>query len=93
LSGLLSDTADYGPPSDTKKFKPLAGSDLYEFKTHFGLRLICFWDDKGLIVCTHGYVKDGQKAPKSELTKADKIRKDYFRAKEAGELNHAQPKT
>lgn len=77
LGGLLSDTAKHGPPSDEKKFKQLKGTDLYEFKTHFGLRLLCFWHEDS-IICTHGYLKDGQKAPKNELSKAQKLRQQYL---------------
>jgi hypothetical protein len=93
LSGLLSDTVEFGPPEDEKKFKVLAGSDgIYEFKTHFGLRLLCFWDDDGLIICSHGYVKDKQKIPKPELNRAERVKKEYFESKKAGDLNHAEPK-
>ncbi len=93
LSALLSHTSDFGPPADEKKFKVLVGSEkIYEFKTHFGLRLLCFWDDEGLIITSHGYVKDGQKTPKPELQRAERNRQDYFEAKRTGNLNHAEPR-
>jgi mRNA-degrading endonuclease RelE of RelBE toxin-antitoxin system len=93
LSALLQRVAEEGPPHDTDKFKELEGEEgLYEFKTSGGLRLICFWDEGSLIVTTHGYLKDKQKAPKRELERADRIRRDYFAAKQRGELHHAEPR-
>jgi hypothetical protein len=93
LSALLTRVADEGPPNDTDKFKELKGEDgLCEFKTSGGLRLLCFWDEGNLIVTTHGYLKDKQKAPKRELQAAQNKRRDYFAAKTNGELNHAEPR-
>lgn len=94
LSALLQRVANEGPPNDTDKFKELKGEDgLCEFKTSGGLRLLCFWDEGSLIVTTHGYLKDKQKAPKRELEAAQKKRRDYFDAKKNGDLNHAEPRT
>jgi phage-related protein len=92
LSALLTRVASEGPPNDTNKFKELKGEDgLCEFKTSGGLRLLCFWDEGNLIVTTHGYLKDKQKAPKRELERAQKLRSDYFTAKKTGDLHHAEP--
>jgi phage-related protein len=93
LGAVLSETAESGPPQNEKKFKKLPGtSGLYEFKSPQGLRLICFWDAGGVIICTHGYVKDGQKAPKRELDRGQRIMRDYFNAKKNGSLTHVEQK-
>lgn len=93
LSALLTETAKYGPRPYDNKFKDLPGTDgLYEFKTSGGLRLICFKDGGTLIICTHGYLKDGQKAPKREIQRAEKLKHDYFICKKQGTLTHAQTK-
>jgi len=93
LAALLTDTAKNGPPPDETKFKDLPGTDgLYEFKTSGGLRLICFKDDGALIICTHGYLKDGRKLPKREKERAEKLKAIYFLDKKAGTLTHAEPK-
>ncbi len=93
LSALLTETSNYGPPPDDNKFKDLPGTDeLHEFKTSGGLRLICFKDEGALIICTHGYLKDGQKAPKRELDRAEKLKRDYFLCKKQGTLTHGQTK-
>ena len=93
MSALLQRVANDGPPHDAEKFKELKGENgICEFKTSGGLRLLCFWDEGSLIVTTHGYLKDKQKAPKRELERAQQLRRDYFAAKMNGELNHAEPR-
>jgi hypothetical protein len=93
LSALLTWVARNGPPSDSEKYKELKGEDkLCEFKTSGGLRLLCFWDESNLIVTTHGYLKDKQRAPKRELKRAQQLRRDYFADKERGELHHVEPR-
>jgi hypothetical protein len=92
LGAILTDTSENGVPHDERKFKKLKGTDgLHEFKSPDGLRLFCFWDDCGLIICTHGYVKDADKAPKHELRRADRIKREYFAAKKLGQLHHVEP--
>jgi mRNA-degrading endonuclease RelE of RelBE toxin-antitoxin system len=93
LSALLTRVANDGPLNDPDKFKELKGEDgLCEFKTSGGLRLLCFWDEGSLIVTTHGYLKDKQKAPKRELERAQKLRRDYLADKKRGDLHHAEPR-
>lgn len=93
LAALLTRVANEGPPHDTDKFKELTGEDgICEFKTSGGLRLLCFWDEGTLVVSTHGYLKDKQKAPRRELDRAQRLRRDYFAAKHCGDLCHAEPR-
>jgi len=94
LGALLTETAKSGPPHNDQKFKDLPGTDgIYEFKTSGGLRLLSFWDDGSLIICTHGYLKGSKKAPKNEIQRAKRIKREYFDAKKRGELTHAETKT
>ena len=88
LARLWTDIADDGPPSNDQKFKKLDGtSGLYEIKTS-KLRVLCFWDEGSLIICTHGFVKKSQKTPKSEIKKAEQAKTDYFDEKGKGTLEH-----
>ena len=74
------------------KFKRLTGTDgLYEFKTGGGLRLFCFFDGGQLIVCTHGLVKQRQKADPEEIKRAKNLKTDYETAHKRGTLIHVQP--
>ena len=58
-----------------KKFRTIYNKTYY--------RLFAFWDKdiNTLVVATHGIVKKTQKTPKSEITKAEGIRKQYFENK------------
>ena len=67
-------------------FKKMAGTDsIYEFRIEsMGkfYRLFSFWDSRGeketLIVCTHGLTKKSNKTPRTEIDKAEEIRRNYF---------------
>lgn len=70
--------------SDKELFKKLKG-EIWEFRTLFKkshIRLFAFWDktDKmdTVVITTHGIIKKTGKTPKSEIEKAEKIRRDYF---------------
>lgn len=63
-------------------FKKLGDTDIWEFRTIWNdmcYRLFAFWHNGQLIVVTHGIVKKTQKTPKSEIEKAENIRKDYLK--------------
>lgn len=69
---------------DPKLFKKLTG-EIWEFRTKYrGLqyRLFAFWDrsdnSETLVISTHGIVKKVDKVPKSEIVKAENIRRSYF---------------
>lgn len=73
--------------NDPKLFKKLT-ADIWEFRTKYqGLqyRLFAFWDKTNnketLVISTHGIVKKVDKVPKSDIDKANEIRKDYFKNK------------
>lgn len=68
---------------DTRLFKKLEGSNIWELRTEYSsnaYRLFSFWDTRTetLIVATHGIQKKTQKTPKKEIEKAEQIRKQYF---------------
>lgn len=61
---------------------------IWEFRTKFNkkhYRLLAFWDktdsDETLVLATHGFVKKTNKTPKSEIKRAEEIRKEYFEQK------------
>ena len=61
---------------------------IWEFRTLYDkkyYRILAFWDktDKTdiLVLVTHGFVKKTKKTPKSEIKKAEDIRKAYFEQK------------
>jgi phage-related protein len=72
---------------DSKLFKKLEGTDIWEFRTKYDgnqYRLLAFWDvtTNSLVVATHGFVKKEQKTPKQQIRRAEEIRAMYLRSKE-----------
>ena len=70
--------------NDRELFKKLQ-DEIWEFRTKFNktyYRLFSFWDktDKidTVVISTHGLVKKTDKIPKSEIERAEKLRKKYF---------------
>ena len=71
---------------DAELFKKLENSDIWEFRTLYNgiqYRLFAFWDtsSNALVVATHGIVKKTQKTPPKEISKAERIRQEYFNEK------------
>lgn len=67
-------------------FSKLEGTEIWEFRTLYNkvkYRLFAFWDTQTdtLVIATHGIIKKTQKTPKKEISKAERIRQDYFNAK------------
>ncbi|NVO12216.1 MAG: type II toxin-antitoxin system RelE/ParE family toxin [Bacteroidales bacterium] len=74
-------------------FTKLKGSDgIYEFRFDENgkfYRLFAFWDTEfqaeTLIVGSHGIAKKSNKTPKEEITKAERIKRNYFEEKRKAE--------
>jgi phage-related protein len=73
--------------NDPELFKKL-NEYIWEFRTKFNknqFRLLAFWDktnsEDTLVLATHGFVKKKNKTPKSEIKRAEEIRKEYFEQK------------
>lgn len=81
---LLERVAASGPPRNTEVSHKIQG-EIWEF-IKGSLRVFWFYDEGRVIVCTHGLVKKSQKTPKAEIAHAEQVRKDYFTAKQAGNL-------
>ena len=69
-----------------KYFKHLSGSSgLYEIRVEVGTdiyRVFCFFDQEKLIILVNGFQKKTQKTPRTELDRAEKIKKEYFDEKD-----------
>jgi phage-related protein len=53
---------------------------LYEIRVQQGndaFRIFCFFDEGQIIVLANGFVKKMQKTPRSEILKAEKIKREY----------------
>jgi phage-related protein len=81
IAYLISRTADHGPPRNELHCRALEGKHaegLFEFKAPGGTRVLWFYDKNRIIICTHGFVKKGQKTPRKEIDKAQAIRQLYL---------------
>lgn len=69
-----------------KFFRHIDGTNgLFEIRVEFEgniYRVFCCFDEGQLVVLFNGFQKKSQKTPHSEIEKALRIRKDYFRSKE-----------
>ena len=73
--------------SDPELFKKLTAT-IWEFRTYYNqtyYRLFAFWDKSDgkntLVLATNGLKKKTGKTPKSDLERAERIRKQYFEQK------------
>jgi phosphatidate phosphatase PAH1 len=62
--------------------------EIWYFRTKFSsiqFRIFAFWDktdnNNTLVIATHGVIKKSNKVLKTEIQKAERIRKDYFNDK------------
>jgi phage-related protein len=65
--------------------KHLEGTDgLYEIRVQIAtdiFRIFCFFDEGKLVVLSNGFQKKSRKTPKQEITKALRIREEYYEDK------------
>jgi len=73
--------------NDKELFKKLQ-DEIWEFRTKYNkiyYRLFAFWDktdkEDTVVISTHGLIKKTDKIPKSEIEKAERLRKEYLNEK------------
>lgn len=76
-----------GGVMDKELFKKLEDSEIWELRTLYDgmcYRLFAFWEkDLGAyVMVTHGIVKKTQKAPKTEIEKAERLMHEYYNNKQ-----------
>jgi phage-related protein len=73
LMALFQIAADHGKFHNPEKFGDL-GKGLYEFKS-FQIRMPFAYakNERGLILITHGFIKQRDKTPKAEIARARRI--------------------
>ena len=66
-------------------FKKLINTeDIWEVRVQVGrntFRLLGFFDGSQLVILNHAFAKKSQKIPKSDISVAEKRKRDYFRRK------------
>lgn len=84
MLAVLEKVAQQGPLQNNKVSHKIDG-DIWEF-IQGRLRVLYFYDEGRVVVCTHGFVKKTQKAPKGEIATANRVREQYLAAKRQGSL-------
>ena len=80
----LDHLAERGPSRRKNEFNDL-GAGLFEAKTSAGSRVIFFYEQNHIVICTHGFAKKSRKTPKHLLDAALDRKRAYEQAKRAGE--------
>jgi len=77
---LLKRTAEHGIPKNKELSRDLEGEHakgIFEFKAN-AVRVMWFFDENRIIVCTHGFLKKSQKTKKREIVQAIDGKRRYF---------------
>ena len=73
------------PQIPEKYFKHLEGTQgIYEMRIKLGsniYRIFCFFDEGRLVILLNGFHKKTEKTPKSEIEKAERLKKQYYEDK------------
>lgn len=80
MLNLLEKVAVNGPPKHNIEASRSLEDGIYELKRG-SLRVLWFYDSGRVIVCTHGFVKKGQKTPRQEIDTAKRYMAQYQAAK------------
>lgn len=81
LINLIQRTGDNGPIKNINHMRPL-GDGIFEMKGTKTSRILFFYDEGKLIICSHGFTgKRGseKRDVANQLKKASKIRDEYFK--------------
>ena len=81
---LLSFVAEQGPPHNVEVSHKIVG-DIWELIAG-RLRVLWFYDQGRVVVCSHGFVKRTRKTPTSEIDRAQAVFDAYQSAKRSGLL-------
>jgi len=81
---FISRVALEGPPRNTEISHQIK-EKLFEF-IQGRLRVLWFYDEGRLIIYTGGFVKKGQKTPRSEIEHAIQLMDDYFEDKKKAQI-------
>ena len=84
MLALLGKVALAGPPRNMEISHQIKGK-LFEF-IQGRLRVLWFYDEGRIIICTSGFIKKGQKTPRNEMEHAIQVMSEYFEDKRRGEI-------
>ena len=74
MNKLFMWLGDHGWIKNDQKFKPIEGSDFFEFKS-FQIRMPCYRSGN-LMIITHGFIKKTGPISPEELKRAERFRNE-----------------
>jgi hypothetical protein len=83
MNALFARMADQGTIINGEKFKKITGTEFFEFKS-FQVRMPCYYLPGRVLVITHGFKKQSDRIPPSEIARAERIKREdteYFARK------------
>lgn len=85
VMALLHTTAMTGPPKSEMRSRSL-GDDIFELKTRGGIRILYFYDEGRLVICTEAVRKPKERELRGVKTRAVEARRRYLAAKQRDAL-------
>ncbi|MEE9338328.1 MAG: type II toxin-antitoxin system RelE/ParE family toxin [Methylococcaceae bacterium] len=85
LLALFDHVADNGPRDLPDKLSHQIDSGIWEF-IKGRIRVLWFYDEGKIVICSHGFIKKTQTTPKSEIDKVTKIKSKYIDCKNEGSI-------
>jgi phage-related protein len=81
VTALLKRVADHGLPRNEEKCRYFRDLQAFELKSG-SIRVMAFWDEGRLIICSHAFPKKGRKTPVQQLERLKDAKVSYFAAKQ-----------
>lgn len=86
MFALFKQVSESGPLNLSDKITHQLDRGIREFRAG-RIRVLWFFDDDKVVICSHGMVKKTQKMPKREIDRAKRCKDTYDEAKKAGSIN------
>jgi phage-related protein len=86
IMARISQTAECGPPRNVEQCRFIPELGGFELKTRGGVRVFAFYEERRLIICSHGFLKKKQKTPRAQLDRATATRTEYRQAAARGRV-------
>lgn len=77
---IIKRLADFGVVQNPQQFKKVEG-EIWEFK-EFQRRILMYYLPDRRIILTHGFIKKGDRTPKTEINRANTIMNEYNKIRE-----------
>ena len=85
IQALFKYVTEHGPRELALEVSHNIAPEIFEF-VRGRVRVVWFYDENKVIICSNGFIKKGQKTPKEEIKAAQAAKSDYFADKAKGRI-------